>query len=357
LNEIDVSSNTALIALHCNSNSISSLDLSQNLLLGELNCESNQLTNLNLLNNTALYYINCGFNQLTNLNVSMLTELRTLNCYYTQLTSLDLSQNLQLSRLICHNNPMTNLDLSYNINLTDLSCRNSQLNSLNVKNGNNANVNTFNALSNNLICITVDDESADNSSWEVDPRVYLSNDCDLSHPGSYLIQGTVTSSEDGTALAGVSIIEQGTSYDLVTSFDGNYAMTISGDGAVLIVSLVGYLTEEVHVGNRETVNIILTPDPDFSPIGDGTVIVDGNVTLYPNPVVDWLTIEFTDLTVVLDDVIINVYDELANFESVQTIESVSVYGLEADFNDLGPGTYYVQLYDGIEVRVFRIIKE
>jgi len=94
-----------------------------------------------------------------------------------------------------------------------------------------------------------------------------------------------------------------------------------------------------------------------SAIGEGTIIVDGNVTLYPNPVIDWLTIEFTDLSVKLGDVTITLYNDLPSIETATIIESPSAYGFEVDFTTLMPGTFYLQLYDGLETRVFRIVKE
>jgi hypothetical protein len=218
----------------------------------------------------------------------------------------------------------------------------------------------FNALGNNLSCISVDDEGADHSSWYVDPDVILSNDCGITNPEgtSRLITGAVTSSADGLPLSGATIIIQGTPVSVVTDLDGNYAISVYGDGEIFVCSYIGYETTEEPTGNRSTVNIALDPIPDYSPItgSGGSIIVDGNVTLYPNAVIDWLTVEFTDTSVDLQNVVINIFDEGANLHPVTIMESIAVYGFEVEFNSLGPGTYYVQIYDGIETRVFRILR-
>jgi Leucine-rich repeat (LRR) protein len=370
LQTLDVSNNTLLLDIRCESNQLISMDLSANTALVQLWCGYNQISSLNITSNTNLTGLSCYFNELSSLDVSNNTGLHFINCYENNLTSLDVSNNTLLGSLRCYGNQLTQLELTNNPNLNVLRCENNNLSELDVRNGNNENVTLLNATNNNLNCISVDDEASSHiidcsppnphncqpGPWLVDEDVVLSNDCGLTHSGAYIIQGTVTSSEDGSTLAGVSIVEQGTSNDVVTSLAGEYAVTVTGDGAVLIVSLVGYVTEVIHVGNRETVNIILTPDLGFAPIGDGSTIVDGNVTLYPNPVVDWLTLEFTDESVNLIDVTIHVYDDWAILYTVTIQESVSVYGYEIDFNPLLSGTYYVQLYDGIEVRVFRIVK-
>ena len=54
LTTIDVSTNTALIALGCQGNLITSLDLSLNTALTSLACHGNQLTSLNLKNGNNL---------------------------------------------------------------------------------------------------------------------------------------------------------------------------------------------------------------------------------------------------------------------------------------------------------------
>ena len=132
LTSLDVSKNTALTRLYCYSNQLTSLDVSKNTALALLWCFSNQLTSLDVLKNTALRDLSCYFNQLTSLDVSKNTALTRLNCYFNQLTSLDVSKNTALTILDCGSNQLTSLDVSKNTALTTLSCGYNQLTSLDV---------------------------------------------------------------------------------------------------------------------------------------------------------------------------------------------------------------------------------
>ncbi len=85
---------------------------------------------------TALTALDCHENQLTSLDVSKNTALKRLECSYNQLTSLDVSKNTALTELYCENNQLTSLDVSKNTALTDLYCSNNQLISLDVRNCN-----------------------------------------------------------------------------------------------------------------------------------------------------------------------------------------------------------------------------
>lgn len=76
------------------------------------------------------------------------------------------------------------------------------------------------------------------------------------------ITGTVTDSNSGIPLAGANIIEKGTSNGVSTDFDGNYSINISDQSAVLVVSYVGYTSQEVAVNNRTTINISLAEDAE-----------------------------------------------------------------------------------------------
>ena len=125
---------TALKALNCMTNSLTTLDLSQNTVLERLDCVGNRLTTINLLENKKLRYINCSGsnpgNQLTTLDISECTELDTLGCSGNPLKTLDVSKNTKLICLVCYDNQLTSLDLSKNTALRRLHCNNNQLTTL-----------------------------------------------------------------------------------------------------------------------------------------------------------------------------------------------------------------------------------
>ncbi len=160
----------ALTDLRCAQNSLSTLDLSNNLNLEALRCYTNPLTSLNITNNSQLSFLNCHTTSLTALDVTNNTVLKTLKFYdISGIGTIDLSQNLLLEELGCRNTGQTYLDLSLHTALVILDASDNSLENLNVKNGNNTNVTSFDASSNpSLTCILVDDLANDYSTWVKD---------------------------------------------------------------------------------------------------------------------------------------------------------------------------------------------
>jgi TonB-linked SusC/RagA family outer membrane protein len=76
---------------------------------------------------------------------------------------------------------------------------------------------------------------------------------------THSISGRVTSVEDNSPLPGVNILEKGTVNGTVTDADGNFTMTVS-DNAILVVSSIGFIAEEIPVNATTNFNISLTPD-------------------------------------------------------------------------------------------------
>jgi len=88
------------------------------------------------------------------------------------------------------------------------------------------------------------------------------------------VSGTVTDAEDGTPLPGVNIVLQGTSTGTSTNADGNYTLQIPSGDETLVVSFVGYITQQIPVNGRNTIDIELAPDvqmlDDVVVVGYGT---------------------------------------------------------------------------------------
>ncbi len=74
------------------------------------------------------------------------------------------------------------------------------------------------------------------------------------------ITGKVNSVEDNAGLPGANVIVKGTSTGTVTDIDGNYVIEVPDQNAILVFSSVGYVTQEVAVGNQAVINLTMTAD-------------------------------------------------------------------------------------------------
>ncbi len=74
------------------------------------------------------------------------------------------------------------------------------------------------------------------------------------------ITGKVTSAEDNSGLPGANVVVKGTSTGTVTDIDGNFSIEVPDQNAVLVFSSVGFISEEVLVGNQSVINMTMTPD-------------------------------------------------------------------------------------------------
>ncbi len=75
---------------------------------------------------------------------------------------------------------------------------------------------------------------------------------------SVTVTGTVTD-QTGEVVIGASILEKGTSNGTITDFDGNFAITVDAN-ATLVISYVGYQTQEVALKGKKVVNVVMSED-------------------------------------------------------------------------------------------------
>jgi TonB-linked SusC/RagA family outer membrane protein len=75
-----------------------------------------------------------------------------------------------------------------------------------------------------------------------------------------IVTGTVTGSNDGEGLPGVSIIEKGTTNGTVTDLDGNYSIELKSPTSVLSFSMVGMLPQEKTAKAGSVINVSLSED-------------------------------------------------------------------------------------------------
>lgn len=67
------------------------------------------------------------------------------------------------------------------------------------------------------------------------------------------------SDENGEGLPGASILVQGTSKGTTTNLDGAYSLDVPEDG-IVVISFVGYVTQEVNVAGRSTIDYQMVLD-------------------------------------------------------------------------------------------------
>ncbi|BDD05305.1 SusC/RagA family TonB-linked outer membrane protein [Aureibacter tunicatorum] len=64
----------------------------------------------------------------------------------------------------------------------------------------------------------------------------------------------------GESIPGINIVVKGTSRGTMTDFEGNFTLKVDEGDAILVVSGVGFQTQEIAIGNRSTFDIVLQAD-------------------------------------------------------------------------------------------------
>ncbi len=88
------------------------------------------------------------------------------------------------------------------------------------------------------------------------------------------VSGTVTDAADRSTLPGVNVVVKGTLTGTITGINGEYSLQAQ-PGDILVFTFIGYLQQEVAVGNQTVVNVALQTDvqalDEVVVIGYGTV--------------------------------------------------------------------------------------
>lgn len=85
--------------------------------------------------------------------------------------------------------------------------------------------------------------------------------------------GRVTD-EKGELMTGVTIQEKGTSNATITDLNGQYTLKLSSDNPVLVVSFIGFKTQEIKVGRQKVLDVVLVED--VSELEEVVVVAYGN---------------------------------------------------------------------------------
>ncbi|RLD19834.1 MAG: SusC/RagA family protein, partial [Bacteroidetes bacterium] len=84
------------------------------------------------------------------------------------------------------------------------------------------------------------------------------------------VSGTVIDAEDGSTLVGVTILVKNTTIGTTTDINGRYTLSVP-ENATLVFSFVGFVTQEILVEDRSTINVNL----EFSATSMKEVVVIG----------------------------------------------------------------------------------
>lgn len=82
----------------------------------------------------------------------------------------------------------------------------------------------------------------------------------MAHAQERIISGKVTAAEDGSVLPGVNVILKGSTVGTATDSDGSYRLSVPASGGTLVFSFIGLLTQEVAIGERTVVDVVLSAD-------------------------------------------------------------------------------------------------
>ena len=88
-------------------------------------------------------------------------------------------------------------------------------------------------------------------------NAYAAGDVQNVQQATKKITGTVVDAQG--PVIGASVMEKGTTNGTVTDFDGNFTLNVN-PGATIVLSYIGYETQEIKVGNQSNINITLNED-------------------------------------------------------------------------------------------------
>jgi len=127
------------------------------------------------------------------------------------------------------------------------------------------------------------------------------NNGNVKHPSQdKSIKGTIVD-EQGAPLVGATVIIKGTSIGVTTDFDGNFELKVPMNTTTLVVSYLGFVTQEIDIVGKTTLDIKMLADnlalSEVVVIGYGTerkALLTGAVTAIKSEQVDDLPVSGVD---------------------------------------------------------------
>lgn len=93
-------------------------------------------------------------------------------------------------------------------------------------------------------------------------------------PEGIIIKGIVIDETLKEPVPGANITVKGTTIGTITSYDGTFSINVPSKKSILMVSFMGYITQEVPVGDRKTIKVSLKEDAQT--VEEVVVIAYGN---------------------------------------------------------------------------------
>ena len=81
----------------------------------------------------------------------------------------------------------------------------------------------------------------------------------FSEPLDIIVSGVLTDESDNP-LPGVNVLVKGSTVGTTSDAQGKYSLSVPDENAILVISFIGYVTQEIPVGNQTTINVKLVPD-------------------------------------------------------------------------------------------------
>ncbi|CAL2092438.1 hypothetical protein [Tenacibaculum sp. 190524A02b] len=188
-----------LSVLNCNENQLTYIDLSKNTSLKNLNVSDNELTYLNTDNNASLQILNAKSNNLVEVNVESSIKLTELQLGLNPIREINLSANTSLQIIDFTSSLIQELDLSNNNKLFYINLRNARaLKALNVQNGSNTIITTFNTQNTeSLHCIKVDAPTYSKTNWTlINSTNHFNTSCNISLTAKVYLKGAASFDEE-----------------------------------------------------------------------------------------------------------------------------------------------------------------
>ncbi len=114
------------------------------------------------------------------------------------------------------------------------------------------------------------------------------------------IKGTIVD-DLGVPLAGATVIVKGTTKGVTTDFDGNFELKVPNDATTLVISYLGFVTQEVNIAGKTTLEIKMLADnlalSEVVVIGYGTekkALLTGSVSAISSKEIEDLPVSGVD---------------------------------------------------------------